>query len=636
MSLYGSGRREGVVTVLALLALALCVHALGAFAGLTEGFEGDLALARGMDAAHRVVAKGEWPLWDPAGAGAPMWARGAEMLYPPWWLLGRGKDELWLPVLVALHAALACGLAFRFLRAQGRSRYAAFVCGAAYGLGAHAGHLSANLPELAALAFAPLPLEILQRIVRGERQRHLAFLLGPAIAVPFWTGGVVTASLVALLVLTWLIGALRRELPTNRSLAGVLVGSFAIGIALTAPQWLGLLELPANAAPPTPPFDLVQTLRRVVGPLLPFLAVLGVLRRQRGASPMRWLSFAAVGAALALLLPMWDRPFHGWAPWARTPGALWWPLHLALVLLASNGLDDFLDLPLRRRSATAWTLVLATGLAPLGFVLGERGASFQVECSVLFALAVLFAIWRSLGILRFKTVVAAAAMVWLSAATLHEQARATRAPMPMPTLTHGQSQLPAAPMFESNPPARVERATIAFDLFPADRDEAPLPVAGAPGTAIRDLPRAFVPAIDAAAKVLLRAETPNESEFLVTMPTGRGALVVGDTWTPGWRAFVGSDRVPLLSTVSGARAVLLESGVHRVRFEYHPLAFAPGLYALASGLALSLVWGVFALASRWLSSRKNSARGRRNEKASRPPRVASTAIATKANAGSTS
>jgi uncharacterized membrane protein len=75
-------------------------------------------------------------------------------------------------MLAALHAAIACGLAFRFLRAQGRSRYASFVCGAASGLSAHTGRMSGSLPELAALAWAPLVLELLLRVVRGERQRH--------------------------------------------------------------------------------------------------------------------------------------------------------------------------------------------------------------------------------------------------------------------------------------------------------------------------------------------------------------------------------------------------------------------------------------------------------------------------------
>jgi len=102
VSIFGSGRREGILTVLGLAAFALSVHGLGAAFGLADGFEGDLALARGMQAAHQVALDGGMPLWDPAGAGAPLWASGAEMMYPPWWLLGRGHDAFWLPVLAAL------------------------------------------------------------------------------------------------------------------------------------------------------------------------------------------------------------------------------------------------------------------------------------------------------------------------------------------------------------------------------------------------------------------------------------------------------------------------------------------------------------------------------------------------------
>ncbi|MEQ1633779.1 MAG: hypothetical protein ABL997_15470, partial [Planctomycetota bacterium] len=397
MSMFGSGRREGILTVIGLCVAAMTVHAVGAFTGLSEGFEGDLVLARGMESAHRVAASGSLPLWDSAGAGAPMWARGAEMLYPPWWLLGRGNDAFWLPMLVALHAMLACALGFRFLRAHGRSRYASFVCGAAYGLGAHTGHLSANLSELAALAWAPFALEILLRVVRGERQRHVAPLLGPALTIPYWTGGVATAACTSMLVLVWLVAYAIHERHRRQRLLLIAVSTTGVVALLTAPMWLGAIEMPNNTVTPLHEDELVETVRRVVGPLLLFFAVLGALRRQRSASTVRWLAFAGLGAAAALLLPLVPSPFAAAAPWQRAPDALWWPVHLALVLLASNGLDDFLDLPLRRRAATAWTMVLATGIAPLGFVLGERAASFQVEAAVLLALAMLFAMWRHLG-----------------------------------------------------------------------------------------------------------------------------------------------------------------------------------------------------------------------------------------------
>ena len=639
--MFGSGRREGVITVLGLCVAALTVHAVGTLTGLSDGFEGDQVLARGMEAAHRVAADGNVPLWDPAGAGAPLWAGGAEMLYPPWWLLGRGHDEFWLPVLVALHAMLACAFGFRFLRAQGRSRYSSFVCGAAYGLGAHTGHLSANLPELAALAFAPLALEILQRIVRGERQRHVAPLLGPALTIPFWTGGVATAACTSALVGVWLFAYAIHERHRRGRLLLIGASTTAVVALLTAPMWLGAIEMPSHSITQPHNPELLQTVRRVVGPLLLFFAILGALRRQRSASTFRWLAFAGIGAAIALLLPLVPTKFVAATLWQREPDAFWWPVHFALVLLASNGLDDFLDLPLRRRAATAWTMVFATGIAPLGFVLGERAASFQVEAAVLFALAMLFAMWRYLGILRFKTVVASAALMWLAAATLHEQARAVRAPLPMSALPMfgSHEDRPGAPAVETDPlsPLEQPRARIAFDLFAAD-DEARSAAKARPtlGTGLRGLPADFVSLAVVDARVEQVFEGNAVSEYRVTMRRGRGALIVNDTWTPGWRATVDGVPTPLLATSLGARAVLLDGGTHTVHFDYQPRALYIGVPLGIVGGSFALLWFLVAFTRRVVSSRKNVEKGRLKQKVRRPPTAAKPAMATKALDGSIS
>ena len=822
MSIFGSGRREGILTVLGLAAFALSVHGLGAAFGLADGFEGDLALARGMQAAHQVALDGGMPLWDPAGAGAPLWASGAEMMYPPWWLLGRGHDAFWLPVLAALHAAIACALAFRFLRVQGRSRYASFVCGAAYGLSAHTGRMSGSLPELAALAWAPLVLELLLRVVRGERQRHLAPLLGPAIAWMFCTGGVATGLTVLAVAIVWylgwslrerhrlgsllvtgavslgiaatllapmwlgaielprapsdthprvdallnarlvcgplllffaMLGAMRRQrgAPTMRWLAlaglgaiaaialpfapsplhgeapwqrtpdalwwpvhfalvllasnglddfldmpvrrraatvwtlvfavciapiGFVLGehgawlrvegavtlalaslfllwrSLGIAAALLAPMWLGAIELPRVPSDTHPRVDALLNARLVCGPLLLFFAMLGAMRRQRGAPTMRWLALAGLGAAAAIALPFAPSPLHGEAPWQRTPDALWWPVHFALVLLASNGLDDFLDMPVRRRAATVWTLVFAVMIAPAGFVLGEHGAWLRVEGAVMLALASLFLLWRSLGILRFKTVVAAAALVWLSVATLREHASTGRAPCPVPTLAKMQPHpwLFAAPTAETAvPTAPPPRARIEFDLRsdsdsgePAPIDPlappiepVPHPGSGSP-TLVHALPSWFVPRRDAAATAEFLGETSRTSDYRAHLPEGAGALVVDDTWTPGWRAYVDGREVECLTTECGARAVLLDSGMHMVRFEYRPLAESLGIQLAVGGCSFAGVWSLFALVRLWFSSRKNTSTGLRTKKAKRPPTMAKPAIATKAPEGANS
>ena len=232
MSLFGTGRREGVFAAVGLALCALAIHGIGAAMGLTEGLLGDQPLAEAMATAHARVAAGEWPLWDPQGSGAPLWAHGAELLYPPWWLLGRGQDALWLPFLVAAHAALACVLAFRFLRSHGRSRYTAFVGGAAYGLCAHVGSLSGNLPELAAVAWAPLPVELFLRFARSPDQRLCGPLVAPALAIPFLAGGTVTAGSVAVVLTAWWLRRMRREPARRGAFLGAGVATLLVALQI--------------------------------------------------------------------------------------------------------------------------------------------------------------------------------------------------------------------------------------------------------------------------------------------------------------------------------------------------------------------------------------------------------------------
>ncbi len=633
MSLFGTGRREGVLAALGLAAFALLVHAVGACTGLSDGFDGDRALAQGMTTAHQLVANGELPLWDPAGLGAPVWSRGAEVLYPPWWLLGRGHDAFWLPALAALHAALACALGFRFLRAHGRSRYAAFVCGAAYGLGAQVGCLGGNLGELAALAWVPLALEVFLRLVRGERQRHLAAWLGPTLALPFWTGGFVTATGATVVIVLWLVRYAAHERHRRGRLLAIGATGLVTAALLTAPLWLRVLEAQPAPALPSPHLDLLTPIERVAGPLLLFLAVLGAFRRQRAAPTSRWLSIAVIGAAFALALPYAPSPWPAPAPWHRTPVALWWPVHMALVLLASNGLDDFLDLPLRRRAATAWTLLLCSFVAPAGFLLGAKDSVFHVEAAVLLALAALFAAWRPLGILGFKTVVAAAALVWLATATLYEQARAVRAPAPVPTLAALQ-RTPhevAAPGLETATPLLPSRARLAFQLRPGriDRAAALLPLVATPWTEIEGLPAHFQAIPDGTAAVSLVDEGASWSEYDAHLPRGTGALIIADAYAAGWRATVDGRPTPVLRAANGGRAVLLSPGNHRVRFVYRPVALTLGSQLASAGLLFALAWALAALIREWFAHRK-AARDRRNAIARIPPKPAKTAMAAKA------
>jgi hypothetical protein len=360
------------------------------------------------------------------------------------------------------------------------------------------------------------------------------------------------------------------------------------------------------------------------------------MRRQRGAPTSRWLGLAVLGSTIAVLLPYVPSPWRGPAPWQETPQALWWPVHLALVLLGSNGLDDFLDMPLRRRAATAWALALCLLVAPLGYMLGAVDSVFHVEAAVLLALATVFTAWRRLGILGFKTVLAAVSLVWLATATLHEQARAVRAPTPVPTLASLQRPaLPAGPLAETTTPLLPQRARLAFRLRPAMGSSEPLPLPHPPKawTEIDGLPGHFQAVPDQRAAVTLRSEGAEWSDWWVDLPHGAGALVLAESFAPGWRATVNGNPAPVYCADGNERAVLLVAGTHIVRFAYQPLALQLGGQLALGGAVLTLAWVLLALLRRWASSRRNVVRERRRSRARRPPTAARPAIAANEPAG---
>jgi hypothetical protein len=69
-------------------------------------------------------------------------------------------------------------------------------------------------------------------------------------------------------------------------------------------------------------------------------------------------------------------------------------------------------------------------------------------------------------------------------------------------------------------------------------------------------------------------------------------LVLSDTHYPGWRATLDGVPVPIHRANYALRAVRLPAGVHRIRFEYHPLSFRVGLalsLLTCGGLAASVL-----------------------------------------------
>ena len=84
-----------------------------------------------------------------------------------------------------------------------------------------------------------------------------------------------------------------------------------------------------------------------------------------------------------------------------------------------------------------------------------------------------------------------------------------------------------------------------------------------------------------------RIETyaPNEVRIRVTDARG-GALVLTDTWYPGWRAFVDGEPRPIERINHVMRCVTLREGGRQVHFVYEPQSFRLGLFLSLVGVAV--------------------------------------------------
>jgi hypothetical protein len=65
-----------------------------------------------------------------------------------------------------------------------------------------------------------------------------------------------------------------------------------------------------------------------------------------------------------------------------------------------------------------------------------------------------------------------------------------------------------------------------------------------------------------------------------------GHVVLGESWAPGWRAWIDGRPAPILRANAVHRAVQVGPGRHHVEFRYEPADFRLGLYLTAAALAL--------------------------------------------------
>lgn len=396
MSLYGTGRKEGIVAVCLIGILTATAHLLAALRFA------ELGLASLGEAAYITIVTG----------------------------------------------AVGGMLTYRFLRAQGRSRYAAFLGGIAYGMSPLFAGLIDSPREQIAAALVPLGLEAAAQLDRPTTQRRWLPYAGLCLALPFAVGVTVIATLATTLALAMVaLTALRcgrgaDRLPLRQTGASLLLGGIALSnLIWLAPMhaWLGsgnATQVHSVLSGETTPMVIV----RVVGPFLVWFALLGILRRQRNVMTSFWLVLALVGAAPTVMLAIpgvsasLPNVFTAWA----IPAISWWLSVLAITVMGTAGLDDWLDQPQRRRGAHLWLLVLTLLVAP---ALPLAGASINPVhlATVLGTFAVLATVtlaWRRLGVLRFKNMLTGVALIAFA----------------MPVIL--QSQAPAAfgaPLGESAP-----------------------------------------------------------------------------------------------------------------------------------------------------------------------------------------
>lgn len=423
MSLYGTGRSEGITAVLLVGAIVLLTRACGGWLGDEGGLLATMA---------------------PAG----------------------------LPAIGGM-------LCYRFLRAQGRSRYSAFLVGAAYGLSPWLLAMQTSPREQLAAALAPLALEAACRIDRPTHRAQWLPWAWAGMAAPFVAGLTVVGALVGALCAltlarTFACGERDDERPTAPGLAALLaltVFAAANLVWLDAlSPWLPPADVVSAAAilavhrPQEPGFDLAAVLR-VPGPALLTLALLGLLRRQRHVNGNIWCALAIAGGLPTLFtaVPWLAAAIPAWANQPMIPAAAWWLSLLGIVVLAAAGLDDFLDLPLRRRTALPWLLATAVATAPWLPVLGARLPEREWPLTATFvALPLVLMCWRGLGILRFKNWLATLVLVALAMPLLQVQVHPRPAPPPAAPLVEGARPVPAFADLLAAPPWHYAGLLVAF------------------------------------------------------------------------------------------------------------------------------------------------------------------------------
>lgn len=406
--------------------------------------------------------------------GEPFSVTGAPVLYPLFWPLMLNEGWRLLAVVMALHTALACLFMYRFLRLLPVSRYVAFLGAGAYGLGWFLTAQMDRLPAAAAAALAPLALELTWRITISWRRERLGPLLGLAIALLFLTGGTAIASLAtALCVLVFAARMPAVERTDRIRSARTAAFAAVVALLMAAPLWLDYLQTstscsvaaapagghlkvggllgfaspiafgnlhgtaPASLHDVNPGADALE-LALYPGALTLFLMLLGLFRPKRTWFGLFWILVAGSGLLLTMDGPVRAlvQSWLGWHP--GLPGAALFLTHLGAIVLGSVALENFFEAPQARSFAAPLTVALSllaallwlaagylwpsAGESAVAYLTGAetpaaitaaavhlRAALFPTVVA-LSLVSVTFVLWRWVGVLKFKPLLAIVAL----------------------------------------------------------------------------------------------------------------------------------------------------------------------------------------------------------------------------------
>jgi hypothetical protein len=637
LSLFGTGRKEGIGAVLVLIALVIVQHAPAWWGAATNDASDPFVL--GLMEAGAAFREGGWPTWNHlAGDGAPFHTVGVSRFYPPYWPLALG----WLPLAAVqtAHAALACVLAYRMLRALAASRYSAFVGAGLYGMGWFMTCALATPEEAFAACWLPWIVTCSWNLLFPRRRATSAVLLSAAVAIPFLTGGSATAWLgAALAALCILAGLLRIDRIDRRPTALHAAAAAGLAILFAAPVWLPTWASEAGHPAPSEggpipvagllglfspdlfgesganvPVTVAQARNEATdaafalypGALVLLIALLGFLRPKRTWIPLFWICITGLALVLTIDHPL-TLAVHRLAPvLGRHPAASLAVFHLGVVVLLALGLENFFDAPRARPHAVPVAAAsLLLGALAIGSILllgtpqlpGRLDLDAWLEHATTVTpraliaagtLALVFASWQRLGVLRLKRLVAVLALgevLILGAAHSAQRTLATEVASATPEAD--------APLIGAAPPGGTQTRPsdtrrgfeFATRYRTLDRRPTPSEVRVSRDLLVESESSAWDPSTEA---VEVLSVTPHTAQVQFEPASAPRLLVVRSTYAAGWTARTNQGPTRVLRADRSHQAIPVPAGADTLRLTYREPGLALGLALAASSVVFAL------------------------------------------------